>query len=67
LLLPNQGQKAEAKEGGRKSPSDFDGGFIHSVLEDSEIPLITMVNGLCYLNYIEFSLILVQPFVLTII
>jgi len=49
---------AEAKEGGRNSPSDFDGGFIHSVLEDSEIPLITMVNGLCYLNYIEFSLIL---------
>lgn len=32
--------------------------FIHSVLEDSEIPLIMMVNGLCYLNYIEFSLIL---------
>jgi hypothetical protein len=43
---------------GRNSPSDFDGGFIHSVLDDSEIPLIIMVNGLCYLNYIEFSLIL---------
>ena len=28
------------------------------MLEESEIPLITMVNGLCYLNYIEFSLIL---------
>jgi len=42
------------------SPSDLDGGggFIQSVLEDSEIPLITMVNGLSYLNYIEFSLIL---------
>jgi len=43
---------------GRNSPSDFDGGFIHSVLEENGIPLITMVNGLCYLNYIEFSLIL---------
>lgn len=43
---------------GRNSPSDFDGGFIHSVLEESEIPLISMVNGLCYLNYIEFTLIL---------
>lgn len=43
---------------GSNSPSDLDGGFIHSVLEDSEIPLIIMVNGLCYLNYIEFSLIL---------
>ena len=42
---------------GRNSPSDFDGGFIHSVLE-SEIPLVTMVNGLCFLNYIEFILIL---------
>jgi hypothetical protein len=43
---------------GSNSPSDFDGGFIHSVLDDNEIPLISMVNGLCYLNYIEFSLIL---------
>jgi hypothetical protein len=43
---------------GRNSPSRFDGAFIHSVLEESEIPLITMVNGLCYLNYIEFSLFL---------
>jgi hypothetical protein len=43
---------------GRNSPSDFDNGFIHSVLEESEIPLIIMVSGLCYLNYIEFSLIL---------
>jgi hypothetical protein len=43
---------------GRNSPSKFDSGFIHSVLEESEIPLITMVNGLCFLNYIEFSFIL---------
>ena len=43
---------------GRNSPSDFDSGFINSVLEENEIPLVTMVNGLCYLNYIEFSLIL---------
>jgi|HubBroStandDraft_3_1064219.scaffolds.fasta_scaffold69375_1 hypothetical protein len=42
----------------RNSPSNFNSGFIHSVLEESEIPLILMVNGLCYLNYIEFSLIL---------
>jgi hypothetical protein len=48
----------EIDKEGRNSPSDYDGGFIHSVLEESEIPLITMVNGLCYLNYIEFSLIL---------
>jgi hypothetical protein len=45
---------------GRNTPSDFDNGFIHSVLEERscEIPLIIMVNGLCYLNYIEFTLIL---------
>ena len=45
---------------GRNSPTDFDGGFIHSVLDPNEIeiPLLTMVNGLCYLNYIEFILIL---------
>jgi len=42
----------------RNLPSNFNSGFIHSVLEESEIPLILMVNGLCYLNYIEFSLIL---------
>lgn len=30
---------------GRNSPSNFDGGFIHSVLDESEIPLIIMVNG----------------------
>jgi hypothetical protein len=33
-------------------------GFIYSALEDSEIPLIIMVNGLYYLKYIEFSFIL---------
>jgi len=49
---------------GRDSPSNFDSGFIHSVLEESEIPLITIVNGLCYLNYIEFSLILSLFFLL---
>jgi len=48
----------ETDKSGRNSPSNFDGGFIHSPLEDSEIPLIIMVNGLSYLNYIEFSLIL---------
>ena len=42
---------------GRTSPSDFDGGFIHSVLEENEIPLIVMVNGLYHLNYIELILI----------
>nr|YP_009504990.1 hypothetical protein [Lyophyllum shimeji]AWW14109.1 hypothetical protein [Lyophyllum shimeji] len=42
------------------SPSEFDGGpgFISSVLENEDIPLIIMVNGLSYLNYIEFSLII---------
>lgn len=43
---------------GRNSPTEFDGGFIQSVLEQNEIPLVSMVNGLCYLNYIEFILIL---------
>lgn len=43
---------------GRESPTEYGGGFIQSVLEESEIPLITIVNGLCFLNYIEFSLIL---------
>jgi len=43
---------------GSNSPTDFDGGFIYSVLEKNEIPLVSMVNGLCYLNYIEFILIL---------
>lgn len=43
---------------GSHSPSDFDGGFINNPLEDNEIPLIIMVNGLSYLNYIEFILIL---------
>jgi flavodoxin len=45
---------------GENSPTEFDGGFIHSVLDTNEIeiPLLTMVNGLCYLNYIEFILIL---------
>jgi len=41
-----------------ESPTNFNSGFINSVLEDSEIPLIVMVNGLSYLNYIEFSLVL---------
>jgi hypothetical protein len=40
------------------SPTEFNSGFIHSVLEDGEIPLIVMVNGLSFLNYIEFSLTL---------
>nr|YP_009517157.1 LAGLIDADG homing endonuclease [Blastosporella zonata]AYE93083.1 LAGLIDADG homing endonuclease [Blastosporella zonata] len=42
----------------RNTPSDFEGGFISSALEDTEIPLIIVVNGLSFLNYIEFSLIL---------
>jgi len=41
-----------------ESPTVFNRDFIHSVIEDSEIPLIVMVNGLSYLNYIEFSLVL---------
>ena len=40
------------------SPTKFNRDFIHSVLEENEIPLIVMVNGLSYLNYIEFSLVL---------
>jgi drug/metabolite transporter superfamily protein YnfA len=43
---------------GSHLPSDFGGGFINDPLEDNVIPLIIMVNGLSYLNYIEFSLIL---------
>jgi len=42
---------------GRSSPSDFDGLIIPSLLDENEIPLIVMVNGLSYLNYLEFSLI----------
>jgi hypothetical protein len=41
-------------KGGRNSPSNFDGGFIHSILEENEIPLIAMVKVLSYLNNIEF-------------
>lgn len=41
-----------------ESPTEFNRSFINSVLEDSEIPLIVMVNGLSYLNYIELSLII---------
>ena len=41
-----------------ESPTEFNRDFIHSVLEESEIPLIVMVNGLSLLNYIEFSLVL---------
>jgi hypothetical protein len=50
----------ESSEDGINSPSYFNSnsGFINSILEDSEIPLIGMVNGLSFLNYIEFSLIL---------
>jgi len=40
------------------SPTVFDRSFINSVLEDSEIPLITMVNGLSLLNYMELSLVI---------
>ena len=45
-------------EEGRTSPSDFDKGFINSILEENEIPLIIMVNGLYHINCIELSLIL---------
>jgi hypothetical protein len=41
-----------------ESPTEFNRSFIHSVLEDNEIPLIVMVNGLSYLNYIELSLVI---------
>jgi hypothetical protein len=66
VLMENKGIKNkidtskldEIDKDGSNSPSDFGGSFISSVLEESEIPLITMVNGLCYLNYIEFSLFL---------
>jgi hypothetical protein len=51
-------QEGLVNNDGRESPTEFGGGFIQSVLEESEIPLITIVNGLCFLNYIEFSLIL---------
>jgi hypothetical protein len=44
------------------SPTNFDGGSspIHSFLDANEnvIPLVGMVTGLCYLNYIELILIL---------
>jgi len=41
----------------RKSPpSDFDSLIIPSLLDENEILLIVIVNGLSYLNYLEFSL-----------
>lgn len=49
---------AEISKDEPESPTEFNRDFIHSVLEDSEIPLIVMVNGLSYLNFIEFSLVL---------
>ena len=39
------------------SPTEFNGGFIQSVLEESEIPLVELVQILYFLDYIEFSLI----------
>nr|YP_010044364.1 LAGLIDADG endonuclease [Trametes versicolor]QPF23605.1 LAGLIDADG endonuclease [Trametes versicolor] len=39
-----------------RSPTE--GGFINSMLEDSEIPLIVLINSLHIINYFEFSLIL---------
>ena len=48
---------AISKEG-PDSPTEFNRGFINSVLEENEIPLITMVNGLSLLNYIELSLVI---------
>lgn len=55
----------EINKDGSNSPSDFYRGFIYSVLEDCEIPLIAMVIGLGFLNYIEFSLVF--KFILSII
>jgi hypothetical protein len=49
---------AEISKDEPESPTKFNRGFIYSVLEENEIPLIVMVNGLSYLNYIEFSLVL---------
>jgi hypothetical protein len=49
---------AEISKDEPKSPTEFNSGLINSVLEESEIPLIVMVNGLSFLNYIEFSLVL---------
>ena len=49
---------AETSTDDPESPTEFNRSFIHSVLEDNEIPLIVMVNGLSYLNYIELSLVI---------
>ena len=49
---------AEISKDEPESPTEFNRSFINSVLEDSEIPLIVMVNGLNYLNYIELSLVI---------
>ena len=38
-------------------PTDFGGSFINSALEDSEIPLVLILNGLNLFNYLEFSCI----------
>lgn len=41
-----------------ESPTDFGGSFINSALEDGKIPLILILNGLNFFNYLEFSCIL---------
>ena len=41
-----------------ESPPDYNEGFINSALEDSEIPLVLILNGLNFFNYLEFSCIL---------
>lgn len=41
-----------------ESPTDFGDSFINSALEHSEIPLVVILNGLNFFNYLEFSCIL---------
>lgn len=58
IVINSDSSKSFENIDGRNSPTNFDRGLIYSVLEENEIPLITIVNAISYLNYIEFSLTL---------
>lgn len=56
-FIENETKTKKIDEIDKNSPSDS--GFLPSILDDSDIPLVIIVNGLNYLNYIELSLILI--------
>jgi hypothetical protein len=54
-------EKSVENSDGRNLLSNFEvgGGFVNSVLEDKEIPLVNILSGLCVINSIELSIIFV--------